>query len=133
MEDRLFNIYDRLWETDFIYKKKSDEASLQEFEDILNEAYPKNAIEFRLYNIVRGFYNVSSNEFKSILFNRRNKYLRRFILWTDSRLIKREFFVPKNVTIKWDNEQKKYSVQKQQQSVNMFDRRDKKIDWADSD
>jgi hypothetical protein len=107
---RLYNCYKRLVSSNLVVERNANEATIKEFEAILNESQPQDNLEDSMQSTLKTLYYNDPVRFWRYLTNRKYR-ISAYILWTESKRIVKHFKLNGLVHVRWDRDTKKYVVQ----------------------
>lgn len=96
----LYDSYKRIRSSNLITTRSLDVENINELQQNLNDAQPKNEDETTLRSLVQFFYRKNPINFCKFLVHSRLNHL---ILWTEAKCIVRHFGLQGFVYIKWDD------------------------------
>lgn len=106
---RLQNSYFQLFNSRLISKNQYDLEAINHFEALLNASLPTTDYENSIYYFIKEMYYDDRNKFLNFI---HNSNLQPFILYTNNTNIINHFNLQYKIYITWDKKNKKYKVEK---------------------
>ena len=103
----LFRSFKSLSKARLTRNNHTDVTSLQQFQQLLNDAQPKSLEELVLYKFIHGMFLEGRSKFLNYI---RHTKMECLVLWTDARSIIRAFELRSIVYIKWVDDTRTYEV-----------------------
>lgn len=106
--NHLSTAFRKIMKSPIMRNEVTDKAIIQ-FEELLNSSLPKETDQYGLFLFIKEMFHNNKNKFLRFIDNSEYNC---FVLWTENKTIMNHLNLRKKVYIKWDQENKKYLVER---------------------